>query len=71
MTYEEVMKKAPLLARGWALQELVLSRHVVHFTGDIVYWDCYDRIASEQHPICLLSSIDTCGDIGTKFEDVE
>jgi hypothetical protein len=71
MRYGEVMKKAPLLARGWTLQELVLSRHVVHFTGDIVYRDCYDRIVLERHPICLPSSIDTCGDIGTKSEDVE
>lgn len=71
ISYEKVLKKAPLLARGWALQELMLSRHIVHFTGDIVYWDCYYRIASERHPICLPTSINTCSDIGTKSEDVE
>jgi len=50
MSYEEVVKKASLLVRGWALQELVLPQHVVHFTGDIMYWDCYHRIALSDIP---------------------
>ena len=32
--------KAPLNTRAWVLQERLLSRRLLHFTGQRVYWQC-------------------------------
>ncbi|RWA06484.1 hypothetical protein EKO27_g8624 [Xylaria grammica] len=34
---------APLLQRGWVLQERLLSRRVVHFANNEVTWECLHR----------------------------
>lgn len=41
----------PLYTRGWTLQERVLSRHILHWTWESVFWECGGCIkASESHP---------------------
>jgi len=37
----------PLTARGWALQERVLSSRIVHFTDEGIIWECRMSIKSE------------------------
>jgi hypothetical protein len=39
--------ESPLLTRGWALQELLLSTRVVFWTKDVLYWNCCEKFVSE------------------------
>lgn len=39
--------KLPLLNRAWAFQERLLSRRVVHFADDVLYWECQIVLACE------------------------
>lgn len=41
---------APLNQRGWVLQERLLSRRIIHFTGDQVLLECWKGITSETFP---------------------
>lgn len=41
---------APLNTRGWVLQERLLSRRVLHFGEELLYWECGGRAASELNP---------------------
>lgn len=34
--------------RGWVFQERVLSRRMIYYTGDKVYWDCLQEQGDEQ-----------------------
>ncbi|KAH8775876.1 heterokaryon incompatibility protein-domain-containing protein [Hyaloscypha finlandica] len=34
------VSQAPLNTRGWVLQERLLSRRILHFAADQVYWEC-------------------------------
>lgn len=38
---------APLLGRGWAVQERLISRRVLHFAKNMVLWECHDCRATE------------------------
>jgi len=38
---------APLQSRGWVLQERILSRRIIHFAEDQVYWECDKEFACE------------------------
>ncbi|KAK0611629.1 heterokaryon incompatibility protein-domain-containing protein [Immersiella caudata] len=38
---------APLNTRGWVMQERLLSRRLLHFGADIMFWECCGRAASE------------------------
>jgi hypothetical protein len=40
---DTLIRRGPLNKRSWAFQERYLSRRVVHFTTDRLYWEC-DRI---------------------------
>ncbi|SPO06552.1 uncharacterized protein DNG_09242 [Cephalotrichum gorgonifer] len=42
--------RAPLNKRGWVLQERLLSRRILHFGADMLYWECSLRSASELCP---------------------
>ncbi|RGP76826.1 hypothetical protein FLONG3_5069 [Fusarium longipes] len=41
------IKKAPLYQRGWAIQERMLSTRVVHFSTNMVLWECHECRATE------------------------
>ena len=55
----------PLLTRAWVVQERYLSRRILHFSEDEVYWECLSDARSEtfadeyvlrmHHPAFLLS----------------
>jgi hypothetical protein len=40
----------PLSERGWAIQERLLSRRVLHFAENMILWECHDRRATELDP---------------------
>ncbi|KAK2597333.1 hypothetical protein QQS21_006029 [Conoideocrella luteorostrata] len=44
--YQNVIQ-AHLNKRGWVFQERLLSRRTLHFASDQVYWECGQRIVSE------------------------
>ena len=44
---DEILDRSPLNNRGWCLQERVLSRRIVHFAQDQMYWECQKHCAGE------------------------
>lgn len=61
--WEENVSKAPLNGRSWVLQERLLSRRVLHFAADQLYWECAELEASENFPAKLPEGL------GEKFKD--
>jgi hypothetical protein len=45
--YSNSVVDAPLLQRGWVVQERLLSPRTVHFTSTQVFWECNATMASE------------------------
>ncbi|KAI1068956.1 hypothetical protein LB507_006175 [Fusarium sp. FIESC RH6] len=41
---------SPLSERGWAIQERLLSRRVLHFAENMILWECHDCRATELDP---------------------
>lgn len=39
-TFDESISRGPLSRRGWVLQELILSRRVIHYAREQMYWEC-------------------------------
>ena len=48
--FERNVDRSPLNARAWFLQERLLSRRIIHFGAEIIYWECCGRLASELNP---------------------
>jgi hypothetical protein len=42
------MQQSEWYNRGWVFQERVLSRRIIYYTGDKVYWDCLQEQGDEQ-----------------------
>ncbi|KAH8590213.1 heterokaryon incompatibility protein-domain-containing protein, partial [Bisporella sp. PMI_857] len=41
------ISQAPLNTRGWVLQERLLSRRVLHFATDQIYWECRSHAVAQ------------------------
>ncbi|KAK5699435.1 hypothetical protein LTR17_023245 [Elasticomyces elasticus] len=41
------LEKQPLQTRAWTLQERLLSRRIVHFAADQMYWECNECMSGE------------------------
>lgn len=41
--YGEDVLNGPLLRRGWIFQEWLLSRRIIHFLGDQIFFECQSR----------------------------
>ncbi|KAF2262135.1 HET-domain-containing protein [Lojkania enalia] len=52
-TWSKTTSHAPLLRRGWAMQERAMSMRILHFARDIVFWECNEIKASESSPRAL------------------
>ncbi|KAI1342283.1 heterokaryon incompatibility protein-domain-containing protein [Xylariaceae sp. FL0016] len=48
--FERNVDLAPLNTRGWVMQERLLSRRILHFGAEMMYWECRCRSASELNP---------------------
>jgi hypothetical protein len=57
---------APLSKRGWAMQERLLSRRVLHFSPNTVFWECQQKRQSE----LLLDPSDNPRDYESQNRDV-
>lgn len=49
-TWSSEIKGAPLSQRGWAAQERLLSRRILHFARNCVLWECHTLLATEMNP---------------------
>ena len=47
---KEAIDTAPLNQRAWVAQERYLSNGTIHFTKELVFWECSECTASEQDP---------------------
>ena len=48
--WEEGVDRAPLNQRAWVVQERLLSRRVVHFSQQQLFWECHELNACEMFP---------------------
>lgn len=46
-TFDESVSRGPLSRRGWVLQELILSRRIVHYAREQMYWECQSLSKAE------------------------
>ena len=47
ITAEALSHHSPLMNRGWAYQERLLSRRILHFTQDELVWECRSSVTCE------------------------
>ncbi|KAK4208834.1 tol protein [Rhypophila decipiens] len=58
--WEDELMLSPLATRGWAAQERLISRRILHFAANCVCWECYELQATEGDPSgCVLDYIMT------------
>ena len=50
--------QAPLLSRGWVLQERLLSKCIMHFTGGELFWECGELLAAQTFPQGVCQQLD-------------
>lgn len=60
---------SPLRLRGWAVQERILSKRVVHFATNCVLWGCEGSRATEVYPAGLHPEDESHGWIGSWMID--
>lgn len=49
-SWELSIQNFPLLTRGWATQERVLSKRILHFGGSCLLWECCELKTTEANP---------------------
>ncbi|KAF5556281.1 hypothetical protein FNAPI_5804 [Fusarium napiforme] len=49
-SWELSIQNVPLLTRGWAIQERVLSRRILHFGGSCLLWECCELKTTDANP---------------------
>jgi hypothetical protein len=49
------IERSPLNKRAWVLQERFLSKRIMHFTADGVFWECLEKRASDIFPDSMWS----------------
>lgn len=47
----KVLRDSALMTRAWVLQERALSRRMVTFTREEIYWQCHESAATESYPV--------------------
>ncbi|RDW73542.1 hypothetical protein BP6252_07449 [Coleophoma cylindrospora] len=48
--YERCIADAPLSSRAWTFQERYLAPRTMHFSGEQIFWECCEIMASETLP---------------------
>ncbi|KAH7178271.1 heterokaryon incompatibility protein-domain-containing protein [Fusarium sp. MPI-SDFR-AT-0072] len=49
-SWELSIQNVPLLTRGWAIQERVLSKRILHFGASCLLWECRELKTTEANP---------------------
>jgi hypothetical protein len=60
-TWTRGVEEAPLISRGWVVQERGLSPRTLHFGQEQMFWECLELTASEMYPAGFVS--------GTSFRE--
>lgn len=55
-TGPKALKQSPLSTRAWAFQERVLSPRIIHFTDDVLIWECRKEYQSHWNLLSRLTS---------------
>ncbi|KAH7384576.1 heterokaryon incompatibility protein-domain-containing protein [Pyrenochaeta sp. MPI-SDFR-AT-0127] len=50
ITATSAVDSAPLNQRAWVAQERYLSPRIMHFSWEVLFWECQELIANETHP---------------------
>jgi hypothetical protein len=70
-TFEEDFLTGSLSSRAWCLQERLLSRRILHFGKDLLHWECYAGMWSENSTDCRtrdhFTDHDDAGDLRKAF----
>lgn len=45
--FKQHVLESPLSKRGWVMQERVLARRTIYFTGHQTYWECGEGVRCE------------------------
>ncbi|ROV90684.1 hypothetical protein VSDG_08286 [Cytospora chrysosperma] len=48
--WDDEINRAPLIRRGWVVQERFLARRTIHFARDQIYWECVEHLRCEADP---------------------
>ncbi|PMD34738.1 HET-domain-containing protein [Hyaloscypha variabilis F] len=64
--WDDRIGRAPLIRRGWVVQERLLARRVLHSNRDQLYWECRERSACEIFPNAIPESMMPLG----HFKDI-
>lgn len=67
-SWNSEIQDSPLDARGWVLQERLLSPRVLHFGNKQLIWECLQKDATETLPLGLLPGRTPMGD-AFRFKD--
>jgi hypothetical protein len=67
-SWNSEIQDSPLDARGWVLQERLLSPRVLHFGNRQLIWECLQKDATETLPLGLLPGRTPMGD-AFRFKD--
>lgn len=67
-SWQEIFKSSVLQSRAWVLQERLLSRRVIHYSKDELFWECFrlSRRESSNEPLEFDDLIDDREDVGLK-----
>lgn len=58
---DDTSKHAELANRGWILQERVLSRRILHFGRDQIFWECHEGTFAENGYLVQRRDVQECG----------
>ncbi|KAK5734917.1 hypothetical protein LTR17_008550 [Elasticomyces elasticus] len=61
--WQDGIDNAPLNRRAWVLQERRLSRRIIHFARQQIFWECRALVASETFPEGPLRPLRTTRDV--------
>ncbi|KAH7169797.1 uncharacterized protein B0J16DRAFT_365612 [Fusarium flagelliforme] len=67
------IRNAALRTRGWAIQERVLSKRILHFGASYLLWECHESRVTETNPgdTDSLAYSDTGEDFISAFKDID
>ncbi|WJG35682.1 uncharacterized protein FOBCDRAFT_251711 [Fusarium oxysporum Fo47] len=67
------IRNAALQTRGWAIQERVLSKRILHFGASYLLWECHESRVTETNPgdTDSLAYSDTGEDFISAFKDMD
>jgi hypothetical protein len=69
--WERSIVQAPLMKRGWVLQERLLAPRVVHFGKEQLFWECFEKEACESYPNRRLQPVNNPLIEGIRFKNLK